>query len=99
MVRLRSAARIIALGWQQNRVLVAGGSGRHCHRGHALSHQNGQIEHAETNRDHEKPSIHFPGNPLEAKQVVFHRDLTQAKMDANMLQRNIKLPEVIESVL
>ena len=40
--------------------------------------------------DHEQPSIHLPGNPVEAKQALSHRDLTRTKMDQIMLRRSIK---------
>jgi hypothetical protein len=57
-------------------VLVLGrGGSRDRHGRHAFGDQNYEVEHAEANRDHEKPSIHFAGNPVEADKVLFHRDL------------------------
>jgi hypothetical protein len=58
-------------------VLVLGrGGSRDWHGRHAFGDQNHEVDHAEANRDHEKPSIHFAGNPVEADKVLFHLDLT-----------------------
>jgi hypothetical protein len=89
--RSKSAARIIGLGWRQDRALVigrAGGGGRYRHSRYAFGDQNRQVEHAEPNSDQEKPGIHLPGNPVEAKQALFHRDSTRTKTNQIMLQRN-----------
>jgi hypothetical protein len=89
----KSATGIFGLGWQQGRVLVTGrasGGGWYRQRRDAFDDQNGQIEHAEPNRNHEQPAIHLPGNPVEAKQALSHRDLTRMKMDQIMLRRSIK---------
>jgi hypothetical protein len=64
---------------QQGSVLVAGsagGSGRYWRSRHVFDDQNVEVERAEPNSDYEKPGIHFAGNPVEADQVLFHRDLT-----------------------
>jgi hypothetical protein len=52
------------------------GSSRDRHGRHAFGDQNHQVEHPEADRDQEKPSVHFAGNPVEAEKVLFHRDLT-----------------------
>ena len=67
----------------------ASGGGLYRQRRDALGDQNGQIEHAEPNRDHEQPSIHLPGNPIETKQALFHRTLIQTKINHIMLRRSI----------
>src|SRR5215469_15645274 len=88
----KSAARIIGLGWRPDRALVigrAGGGGWHRHSRYAFGDQNRQVEHAEPNCNHEQPSIHLPGNPVEAKQALFHRDLTRTKTNQVMLRRSI----------
>ena len=66
-------------------VLVLGRSGsRDRHGRHAFGDQNHQVEHAEANRDHQKPSIHLAGNPVEADKVLFHRDPTLECLETNM---------------
>jgi hypothetical protein len=66
-----------------------GSGGRYRHSGHAFGDQNGQVEHAEPDRDHEKPGIHLPGNPVETKEMIFHRDSTRTRQGKFMLQRNM----------
>jgi hypothetical protein len=73
----------------------AGGGGRDRHGRHALGDQNGQVEHAQPDRDHEEPRIHLAGNPVEADKVLFHRYLTlhpsiETKIDPLMLRCNIQ---------
>jgi hypothetical protein len=63
-------------GRRHRSVLMLGrGGNRDRHGWHAFGYQNHEVEHAETDRDHEKPNIHFAGDPVEADKVLFHRDL------------------------
>jgi hypothetical protein len=61
--------------WHRSALVLGRGGSRDRYGRHALGDQNHQVEHAEANRDHEKPSIHFAGNPVEADKVLLHRDL------------------------
>jgi hypothetical protein len=42
---------------------------------HASDDQHREIEHGEADRDGEKPSVQFARDPVEADQMLLHRDL------------------------
>src|SRR6516164_9635654 len=98
----QSAAWIIGLEWQQHRMLVvarARGGGWYRQRRDAFNDQDGQVEHAEPNRDHQQPAIHLPGNPVEAKQALFHRDLIRTQMNQNYAAPQHNTQDLIANVL
>jgi hypothetical protein len=69
--------------------------------GHTFGHEHSEIEHSQSDRDSEQPSVHVVGNPVETDQALLHRKpriwflRSPIKYGAILLHRNMHIRKVL----